>query len=246
MNIVDVASDARRMFDVIAKGGVGLAPADTGYGLVAASPDAADLVFKTKKRGSHKRNAIIANLETQRELLKLDSKAQNIVDTLVEHFDLPIGVLGEYDPEHPLLETFSANDDMRRKSTAASKLAMLVNAGPIHRELCKLSREYHVPIFGSSANLTGTGARFRIEDVQPEIRAIVDIEIDYGLAKYDQYKRSGTIIDFSTMEVIRMGARYDQIKDICKRMFDVDLPADPGVDVNESGHLDEFRLVGVE
>lgn len=244
MNVIDVAQDARDVFEIMMKGGVTLIPVDTGYGLTSIAPAASDLVFNTKGRGTHKRQSIIANQAMQRELLQLDSRAQDIVDTIVEGFELPVGVLGTYNPDHPMLR--GMDDDTRRKSTAFGKIAMLVNAGPMHRELCKLSHEHNVPIFGSSANLTGTGARFRVDEIAPEILAIADHVIDYGTCKYRGCLRSGTIIDFSSMEVIRMGARYDQIKDICKRFFDIDLPEDPGVEARPSGHVNEMRLAGVE
>lgn len=244
MNVINVAQDARDVFDIMKNGGITIIPVDTGYGLTSITPAASDLVFRTKGRGGHKRQSIIANLEMQRELLQLDSRAQDIVDTIVEGFDLPIGVLGTYNPDHPMLA--GLDEDTRRKSTAMGKIAMLVNSGLMHRELCKLSHEHNLPVFGSSANLTGTGSRFRIEDVEPEILAIADRVIDYGICKYRGSLRSGTIIDFSAMEVIRIGTRYDQIRDICKRFFDIDLPEDPGIQNRPLGHIDEMRLVGVE
>lgn len=244
MNVLDVAQDARDVFDTMRNGGIALIPVDTGYGLASITPSASDLVFKTKGRGSHKRQSIIANPKMQRELLRLDSRAQDIVDTIVEGFNLPIGVLGTYNADHPMLA--GLDEETLRKSTAMGKIAMLVNSGPMHRELCLLSHEHNIPIFGSSANLTGTGARFRVEDVEPEIMAIVDRVIDYGICKYRGSLRSGTIIDFSAMEVIRMGARYDQIRDIFKRFFQIELPEDPGIQDRPLGHVNEMRLANVE
>jgi hypothetical protein len=103
MNVIDVARDAQDVFEIMKDGGITLIPVDTGYGLASITPAASDRVFKTKGRGSHKRQSIIANLEMQRELLQLDSRAQDIVDTIVLGFDLPIGVLGTYNPDHPWL-----------------------------------------------------------------------------------------------------------------------------------------------
>jgi hypothetical protein len=123
---------------------------------------------------------------------------------------------------------------------------MLLNAGPFWAELTRLSREEVVPVFGSSANLTGSGPKFRIEDIEPEIRAIADVTIDYGLRKYHTYQRSGTIIDFRTLTVVRIGICYELISDILLRNFKVRFPPDPGLDVLRSGHLNEFGLKPVE
>ena len=45
-----------------------------------------------------------------------------------------------------------------------------------------------------------------------------------------------------TLEVVRMGACYEQIADILKRHFDWEIPADSGLGENPSGHLQEFAL----
>ena len=243
MSRLDIAGDARRAIDVIKAGGIAILPNDTGYALCGASMDPLKKIYDTKQRGSHKRNAMAADLETQRELHTLDRRAQEMVEALVVDHDLPIGVIGTFRPDHPLLRKLG--DEAVRASSAVGTMATLLNAGPLHAEVCRLSREEVVPLFGSSANLTGTGTKFRVEDIQPELRAIADITIDYGLRRYHLYRRAGTLINFSTLEVVRMGACYELIAGVLRRWFDVDLPADPGVEALPSGHLKEFALRGV-
>jgi hypothetical protein len=41
---------------------------------------------------------------------------------------------------------------------------------------------------------------------------------------------------------VRIGSCYELIADVLKRHFGVVLPADPGRDVNPSGHLQEFAF----
>ena len=241
---LDIPGDARRAIDIIKKGGIALVPNDTGYALCGASMDPLKKIYDTKRRGSHKRNAMAGDLETQRDLMTLGRREQSMVEALVVDHDLPIGVIGTYRADHPLLRKL--DDDAVKASTAVGTIGMLLNAGPFHKELTRLSREEVVPLFGSSANLTGTGTKFRVEDVQPELRKIADITIDYGLRRYHLYRRAGTLINFSTMEVIRIGACYELIAGVLKRWFDVDLPEDPGVDALPSGHLNEFALKNVE
>ena len=241
---LDIPGDARRAIDIIKKGGIALVPNDTGYALCGASMDPLKKIYDTKRRGSHKRNAMAGDLETQRDLMTLGRREQSMVEALVVDHDLPIGVIGTFRADHPLLRKL--DDDAVKASTAVGTIGMLLNAGPFHKELTRLSREEVVPLFGSSANLTGTGTKFRVEDVQPELRKIADITIDYGLRRYHLYRRAGTLINFSTMEVIRIGACYELIAGVLKRWFDVDLPEDPGVDALPSGHLNEFALKNVE
>ncbi|MFJ9370002.1 hypothetical protein ACIRRA_37070 [Nocardia sp. NPDC101769] len=56
------------------------------------------------------------------------------------------------------------------------------------------------------------------------------------------YRRSITGIDFLHLRVLRIGNRYELIRDVLRRHFDVNLPADPGYDALPSGHLAEFEL----
>lgn len=239
---LDIEGDARRVIDVIKAGGIALLPNDTGYALCGASMDPLTRIYDTKQRGGHKRNAMAADLETQRELHTLSPRAQQMVEAITVDHDLPLGVIGAFRPDHPLLRQLG--DEAVRRSTAVGTIAALLNAGPLHAAVCRLSREEVVPLFGSSANLTGTGTKFRVEDIQPEVRAIADITIDYGLRRCHVYRRAGTLINFSTMEVVRIGACYELIAGVLKRWFDIDLPPDPGVDALPSGHLNEFGLAG--
>lgn len=60
------------------------------------------------------------------------------------------------------------------------------------------------------------------------------------------YQRSSTQINFETMEVARIGTCYELISGVLKRHFGWELPADPGREINPSGHLQEFALVGLD
>lgn len=243
MPTIDIAGDARRIIDVVKGGGIALVPQHTGYAMCGASMDPLKRIFDTKQRGSHKRNAMAADLQTQRDLMTLGKREQEMVEAIVLDYDLPLGVIGPFRPGHPLLAKLG--DEALKASSAGGTIGNLLNAGPLHKELTRLSREELVPLFGSSANISGTGSRFTIEDVQPELRAIADIQVDHGLCRYHTYGRSGTLINFQTMQVIRFGACYELIADVLKRWFRVELPNDPGMAALPSGHVNEFALQNV-
>ena len=244
MTTLDIKGDAARAFTVMKNGGIAIAPNDTGYGILASSLPALKKINATKGRGGHKRNALLCDLTTQRQLHVLDARAQAMIEAITVDYDLPLGPVAPCNLRHPLL----ANVDpvLLKTSTADNTIAMLLNAGPFWAELTRLSREEMVPIFGSSANLTGSGPKFRVEDIEPEIRAIADVTIDYGLRRYHTYQRSGTIIDFRTVTVVRIGICYELISDVLLRHFDVRLPPDPGLQALRSGHLNEFGLAPVD
>ena len=73
---LDIPGDARRAIDIIKKGGIALVPNDTGYALCGASMDPLKKIYDTKRRGSHKRNAMAGDLETQRDLMTLGRREQ--------------------------------------------------------------------------------------------------------------------------------------------------------------------------
>ncbi len=104
---------------------------------------------------------------------------------------------------------------------------MLMNSGPFHAEISRLSLERGHPVFGSSANRSLTGTKFRIEDIEPDIRAIADICIDHGIRKYHLYRASSTLLDIETMAVVRYGAAFELIADVLLRYFRIDLPPPP-------------------
>jgi tRNA A37 threonylcarbamoyladenosine synthetase subunit TsaC/SUA5/YrdC len=245
MSILDIAGDARRIFDALAAGGIAIIPNDAGYALMGGSAEAVQKIFFAKQRGSHKRNAMLCSMQTQRELHVLDTRSQEMIEAITQDFDLTLGAVAPYRVDHPLMTKLDGQ--LLKGSTANGTVAMLLNAGVLFEEVCRLCREAVLPVFGSSANLSGTGPRFRVEDIQPEIRAIADITVDYGLRKHHVYRRSATILRFGNgdPECVRIGSCYDLIADVLRRYFKVELPPDPGHDANPSGHLQEFAFKGV-
>ena len=82
-------------------------------------------------------------------------------------------------------------------------------------------------IFGSSANLSTQGTKFAVADIEPEILAIADSVIDYGILKYQPYRCSSTLLDVESMRIYRKGVAHDAIAWILDRHFGIDVSA-PG------------------
>lgn len=104
---------------------------------------------------------------------------------------------------------------------------MLMNGGPCHRHLTALSLEHLVPLFGSSANLSLSGTKFCVEDIEPEIIAIADEVVDHGLQRFHPYRSSSTLLNVETLEVVRIGSCYNDIRYILRRHFNRELPPSP-------------------
>jgi tRNA A37 threonylcarbamoyladenosine synthetase subunit TsaC/SUA5/YrdC len=236
----DLDADIDRVLEAMREGGTAICPNTVGYGLWAASAEANRRVIEAKERGGHKRQALLCDHVGQREIHVLSRRRQDMIECLTRDFDLPLGIVAPYNPDHPLIK--AVDPDTLMRGTAGGTIGMLMNAGPFHEAVGRFAREENHPIFGSSANVTGTGTRFRVEDIQPQILAVADVIIDYGLRRYHYYRRSSTIINFATMQVVRIGSCYDLISDALHRHFGLVLPPDPGRDANPSGHLDEYAL----
>lgn len=222
MAVLDIAGDARRAFDTLKAGGIAVFPVDVGYTIAGGSHDSLQRIFKAKGRAPTKLNAMVGDMAIHRSLHRLGDRERAMVSAITEEYDLPLGVIAPYMPDHAILRSF--DPAALAGSSKDGTIAMLVNAGPLHAELSRLSREENFPIFGSSANLTNTGTKFRVEDIPPELVRIADTVINYGLRKYHRYQRSATLINFESLAVVRVGSCYELIADILARHFDVVLP----------------------
>ncbi len=236
---VDIEGDARRAVDVVKSGGVVVIPTDVGYAGMGGCEAALTRFFKAKGRGAHKRNAMLGFPELHREVHRLDRRAEDIVRALVDDFDLPISAIAPFRAGHPLLRAF--DPAALEASTEDGTVAMLMNVGKLEDAIARLAAAEGQALFGSSANLTGSGTRFRLEDVQPEIRDCAELTINYGLQKFHTSRRSSTMLNLITLEVVRIGACYEVIRDVLLRHFNIELPPDPGLDALPSGHLREAQ-----
>ncbi|MCA3357192.1 MAG: Sua5/YciO/YrdC/YwlC family protein [Roseomonas sp.] len=239
MSVLDIKGDARRVVDAVKAGGVAVFPTDVGYAGTGGCEAALTRFFLAKGRGAHKRNAMLGSLAVHDEVHDMPARGKEMIRALVLDYDLPISAIGSYRADHPLLRRLG--DAALSASTEGGTLAILMNVGALEAEMARLALAEGQPLFGSSANLTGTGTKFRAEDVQPEIRGCADMVIDYGLQKYHRYRRSSTMIDFTTMEVVRIGSCYELIQDVLRRHFKVELPPDPGLEALPSGHVREAQ-----
>ena len=218
----DIAGDAARAFAVLRQGGIAILPMDVGYSLIGGSEAALGKIFETKGRSAAKLNAMVGNEAIHQAIHRIDQQARDVVQAITVDADLPLGVIAPCDPSHPLLQALSLDG-----SSKDGTIALLMNPGPFHEAISSLSLAAGHPLFGSSANRSLQGTKFRVEDMEPEITAIADIIIDYGLRKYHPYKASSTLLDVVNMEVVRYGACFELIDDILRRRFDIELPAPP-------------------
>jgi tRNA A37 threonylcarbamoyladenosine synthetase subunit TsaC/SUA5/YrdC len=222
MSMLAIEQDARRAFDVLKGGGIAILPNDVGYSLIGGSTDSLKRIFETKGRAPTKLNAMLGNDDIHREVHAVSPRQRDIVKAITIDYDLPLGLIAPARAEHPLLR--GLDRDAWERSSRDGTICMLLNAGRFHEAICRLSLAETHPLFGSSANRTMTGTKFRVEDIEPEIKAIADVVIDYGLRKYHLYRASSTLLDITTMGVVRHGSCFELIADLLRRHFAIELP----------------------
>ena len=220
MSVLNPKADAERVFAVLEQGGIAIVPLDVAYAVFGGTGDAIRRIFEAKGRSFTKPNGMLADYPLFAELHLVGERERAIVHAVTEEYGLPRSGVAPFRQEHGIFKSVDAF--AMERSTKIGTLDLLLNAGPLHRELVRLSRERGRPVLGSSANRSLSGSKFRLEEVDAEVRAVADIEIDYGLCRYANPRAiSSTIVDLKTFEVHRHGACFDQIADVVKRHFGI-------------------------
>src|ERR1700712_2915488 len=104
MAVLDISGDARRAFETLKSGGIAIFPVDVGYTIAGGSQASLQRIFKAKGRAPTKLNAMVGDMTIHRSLHRLDERALNMVATITEDYDLPLGVIAPYVEDHPLIQ----------------------------------------------------------------------------------------------------------------------------------------------
>ena len=225
MRVFDYEGDARRAMEVVLGGGIAVIPTTVGYVMLAATAPAIDRIVEVKRRAPSKLNAMIGCTSMHAALHVLEGRNREIVRTVTQGYDLPMGTVAPANLDHPMLR--NVDPAVLQRTTLSGTVAMLLNAGELMDAMAQLSFEAGVPVIGSSANLSLRGTKFRVADIEPEIVAAADLVIDYGLMRWAHYARSSTMIDVHDFTVVRHGSCYDLIRDVLARHYGIRLPPAP-------------------
>ncbi|OJJ35902.1 hypothetical protein ASPWEDRAFT_41136 [Aspergillus wentii DTO 134E9] len=196
---------------------------------MASSAEAVGKAFAAKRRRPGHTQGLIGSYELHHDLHILDDRRFEMTRVLTQDLDMGLGIVAPYKPDHPVLQTFSPQTlaNVSKNGT----IAMFVGGGSLLREICRLNYEAGQLMVGSSANLTGSGQKFRVEDIEDEIKDAVDLIVDYGLQRCHIYGRASINMDFGGMKVLRMGSCYELFRERMRRFWGVELPQDPVYDV---------------
>jgi tRNA A37 threonylcarbamoyladenosine synthetase subunit TsaC/SUA5/YrdC len=217
-----LGTDVDRLFDAMAAGGVGIVPLDVAYAVVATLPEGIRRIFEVKRRSYDKPSGMFGNWRLSREIHVMDERRHTMVRALVEEEKIPFSVVAPFRADHPL---FAAVDPfVMKNSSKGGTLDMLLNAGQFHDAIAQGSVARGVAVFGSSANLSLTGSKYRYEDIDAPIRGAAAVHFDYGQSKYAHGDGlSSTIIDFANFSVVRVGHCFDRLAQAFASRFGVAL-----------------------
>jgi tRNA A37 threonylcarbamoyladenosine synthetase subunit TsaC/SUA5/YrdC len=214
--------DIARLFDALGTGGIGIVPLDVAYAVVATMPNGIRRIFEAKQRSYEKPSGMFGNWRMSREIHVMDERRHAMVREIVEEERVPFSVVAPFHADHPL---FAAVDPfVIKNSSKGGTLDMLLNAGQFHDAVAEGSVVRGTAVFGSSANLSLTGSKYRYEDIDSPIRDAAAIHFDYGQSKYAHKDGlSSTIIDFTDFSVIRVGHCFERLKNAFATRFGVTL-----------------------
>lgn len=219
-------ADARQAFRVMVSGGVAILPLSVSYAIFAHTALGVERIYALKQRPQSKPNGVIGSWDIFTEVFECGERDRALVKCLTLDHDLPLSVVAPFNPHHDWLRTVEFG--ALRRSTKQLTMDLLMNAGPLHNELARLSLDAAKPLMGSSANTSGSGSKFRLEDVQAPLREGCDFVLGYGTSRHiNRYEMGSTIIELPTWRVLRWGGLFEAQAALVERHFGVTLPPRP-------------------
>lgn len=219
--VPNVQQDAQRAYQTLKAGGVIIAPTEVGYALMTATPAGIQRIFAAKGRRAEHNIGVIGTYRQHREIHVLPESKFEMTRVLTEDLGMIIGIIAKYDTVnmHPRLAALDRTT--LSQVTRGDTISIAVPEGPFLKELGKLcdNDPAGTLVFGTSANLTGQGQRFRCEDIEPAVLDSADLVVNYGLQRWHSYGCGGMNFDVENMQVLRKGAGYDVFKDRLLRWF---------------------------
>ncbi|MBU1358412.1 MAG: Sua5/YciO/YrdC/YwlC family protein [Gammaproteobacteria bacterium] len=221
-----VTDDAIRAFRSMRSGGVAVLPLDVSYAIFAATARGVERIYELKNRKPTKPNGIVGNWDIFSQVLQTTERDKDLVRCIIQDHDLPLSVIAPYDRDHDWLRTVEYG--ALRRATKDGTMDLLLNAGPLHNELARLSWESATPLMGSSANVSLAGSKFRLEDVEDSVKQGCDIVLGYGTSRYiNDYGIGSTILELPSWKVLRWGGLFERQAEIIKKQFGVELTPRP-------------------
>ncbi len=217
-------ADVDAVLDTIAAGGVAIIPTCLTYAIVGHTPRAIEMIFTAKARSYDKPCGLFGSPDLSRELHDLPEDRHTVARVLADGEALPFSIVAPFRAEHPFFAT--VDSFVLANASKVGTMDMVVSGGPFVAALAARSFERGIAVFGSSANRSLHGSKYRLQEIEPEVRAAASLELDYGLSRWATPEGlSSTIIDFRDFSVVRVGHQFARIEEALQRRFGLRLKA---------------------
>jgi hypothetical protein len=227
----DVDGDVRRVWDVLADGGVSIFPTSAGYAFWSGSASGAQRIVDALGDSLRLPLGVLMG-PAHEDAQLLDDVQRDIVDCITKDLGLPLSVIAPFRSEHPLVRELTADSDLRRLTTADGCVATVIDGagtfkyggGVIVREMERRSVASGHPIVGGSVTVPGGSWNRAVKDIDADVLDCADIVLDYGLTTDYHFGSGATQINFATMEVVRAGFYYAYIAQVLRQHFGWEFP----------------------
>lgn len=197
--------------DVIGDGGLALIPFGVAYAFLTGARAPLERIYELKLRSPDKACPILVTWEDFVNAVGTPGSGGDldVVRRIIEA-ELPVGVLVEPDWNSAMVK--SVPRDCLDMLSSGGKLGLFMNMGGMSRHLLEAGNRASVRLFGSSANLSGQGNSFSLEDVPPSIVGAMDVVCDAGTCRFANPGRlPSSIVDFGTRRLTRRGILHEEI-----------------------------------
>ncbi|MBL8610541.1 MAG: Sua5/YciO/YrdC/YwlC family protein, partial [Myxococcales bacterium] len=210
MNSHPIEADAKRMYDLLAGGGLALARTNTGYGLVAMKSSAVRRIYALKGRSAQKPCVTVGTMAILDDVgTDIEAETRGWLARAVSRW--PMAVIARINRRSRLISSFEPF--VASQCTKADTIATFFGVGELISRTAAIAFEHGQLIVGSSANLAGTGNNYTIDEVPDSIRSAVDLELDYGQAPFvSDRKLASTILDLTREEFQREGVAFAEVE----------------------------------
>jgi len=203
------ADAVREVLEVVRGGGLAVVPFDVSYAFLAATRGALERIYALKLRPGSKPCPLLASWEHFLDASSAEHGRIRVAER-VASAGLPVGILTPLEWESAVVR--SIPEDCRDLLIKDDKMALLINMGGISDLWIAAADAAGVRLFGSSANISGTGNSFRLEEVPSAMLDSVDITCEAGMCRYANPERSASsIIDVETGALVRAGILHEEI-----------------------------------
>ena len=166
-----IDADARRMYTLLADGGLALARTNTGYGLVAMRSDAVRRIYALKGRSAQKPCVTVGTMAILDDVARgVDPETRGWLARAVAQW--PMAVIARTNPRVRAARRASSPSSASQ-CTKADTIATFFGVGELIARTATIAYGHGQLIVGSSANLAGTGNNYTLDavpDVDPPRR----------------------------------------------------------------------------